>query len=783
MRGLERRFEVGALLATLFLIFGLITAFVIFLVQVQGAATAYMAGQSQWSRAQLGSVFSLYRYLSHGNPDDLSGARELLDIPLGDMRARRAMDAEELDRQAAADGLLRGENYPDDIPGMIWLYRNFSNFPYLRDAADVWRESDEYILALVDLADRIEQAWHEGPPPAREYAMLLAELELINARNYELTTRFLQAFTDAGRALRQTLTLGSVFVITLFALMAALVGWRLILLIDQSRRRFQSIFEHAAVGMAEVDQRGHLINANTAMADILGYSRQELRGKSYQSLTLEEDVDIGLEQGRALLRGEEEAVTVEQRFRHKDGGIVWGRLTVSTINGKRGLPESMIAILEDVSESRRLSVELQYQAAHDALTDLINRRGFDRELAKALRTVRESHVVHSVCFIDMDQFKVVNDTCGHAAGDHMLIQVADLLKENLREGDVLARLGGDEFGLLLRNCDLNAATHVAEKLCHAMEALVFEWEGQTFSASCSIGVVPVERDMADINVILRSADLACYIAKEKGRNRVHVSNAQDEQLRHRRGQMEWVNRIRQALDDNRFFLEAQYIQALQTDEPVRYEVLLRMRDEHGESVPPGAFIPAAERFDIAYRLDRWVLEQVCRTLADHPQHRASLGACHVNLSGQSFDRPDFQQLVLDTLDYYGVPASSLCFEITETAAIRRIADATEFMAALSRKGCQFALDDFGAGLSSFAYLRRLPVEYLKVDGIFVRNILSDRTDMAMVKAITDVGQTMGKRIIAEFVESDDVATHLKRMGLDFGQGFGIHKPERWENLF
>nr|WP_301288462.1 EAL domain-containing protein [Natronospira proteinivora] len=570
---------------------------------------------------------------------------------------------------------------------------------------------------------------------------------------------------------------------TVLAVLAALVGWRLIRIVDISRQRFQSIFEQAAVGMAEIDRDGYFINVNAALCQILGYPPDQLIGQSYQALTFEEDLEIGLAQGKSLLKGRESAITVEQRFRHRDGSLVWGRLTVSAINGRQGSPESMIGILEDVSESRRLSVELHYQATHDGLTGLINRRAFDRELAQALHAVREKKYSHSLCFIDLDQFKVVNDTSGHVAGDRMLVQVADLLRSQLRDGDVLARLGGDEFGLLLKDCDLNAAARVAEKLCHVTEGLVFEWEGRSFNVACSIGVVPVEQDMPNINAVLRAADLACYVAKEKGRNRVHVSSSDDEHVRHRRGEMEWVNRIRHALDEDRFYLDAQKILPLQHDEGLRYEVLLRLLDENGERVPPGAFIPAAERFDAAYRLDRWVIERVCRTLADHSTHLKTLHACHVNLSGQSFDRPEFLDFVQQQLSYYSIPGQCLCFEITETAAIRRLADATEFMAVLGQKGCRFALDDFGAGLSSFNYLRRLPVQYLKIDGAFVRNILTDKADLAMVKAIQEIGQTMDRRVIAEFVETEALVAQLRKMGVDYGQGFGIHRPEYWENLF
>ncbi len=757
--------------------------FILFLVKVQGAAGAYMVAQSHWSRAQLGAVFALYRYNEYGDPEELQRARQILAIPLGDMDARRAMEVDPIDREAAVEGLLRGNSHPDDIPAMIWLFRYFSNFPHLRDAVAVWRESDPYLLALAQLADDMEAIWEDGQPSVAEQERLLDRLVEINTASYALTTRFITELSNATRWLRGTLMLGGVMMVSLIAVLALLIAWRLTQLINSSRRRFKSIFEQAAVGMAELDQGGKFINVNAALCDILDYSREELIGRAYSTLTYPEDADIGLEQGQKLLRTRQDAVTVEQRFRRKDGVLVWGRITVSVVSANGREDDTLIAIIEDVSESRRLSIELEHQAAHDSLTGLINRRSFERALARALRMMREQQVPHAVCFIDMDQFKIVNDTCGHVAGDHLLVQVSDLLHAQLREGDVLARLGGDEFGLLLKDCSLDDAGRVATKLCDAMEGFLFEWEGKPFNVSCSIGVVPIEAEMSNVDSVLRAADLACYVAKEQGRNRVHVSSSEGEQVARQRGEMEWLNRIRQALDEDRFYLDAQCIKPLLADEALRYEVLVRMLDEEGNTVPPGFFIPAAERFGAAYRLDRWVIEQVCRVLADHPDHLKSLGACHVNLSGQSFDRPEFQAFVLDTLKYHGIPAERICFEITETAAIRHLDDAIAFMGHLGSKGCEFALDDFGVGLSSFGYLRHLPVQYLKIDGSFVRNMLDDKADLAMVKAIKEIGQTMDKRIIAEFVETDKLAQRLRGMGVDYGQGFGIHRPERWANLF
>jgi len=780
--GWRRRAELIGLITALCLVLGTATGFTVFLVQVQGAATAYMVGQSKWSRAQLGTVFALYRYADHGNPADLESARSQMDILLGDMQARRAMDAEALDYEVAREGLLRGDNHPDDVAGMIWLYRYFSELPHLKEAAEVWRESDDYVLELAALAEELEAAWADGAPGDQQRQALLNRLEMVNARNYALTTRFIHGFADASRWMRKTLTVAAILTMTLLGLMAALLSWRLTRVVNASKKRFRAIFEQAAVGIAELSTDRYFVSVNSALCNMLGYSREDLLEKRFDQVAHEEDVDVGLEQGQKLLAGDGEAVTLEQRFVRADGGIVWGKLTLSAVAAAKGRDASFIAVCEDVSESRRLSIELKYQAAHDSLTGLLNRRAFERNLAHALRTVREGGSDHALCFVDLDQFKVVNDTCGHAAGDAMLRQIADLLRTQLREGDVLARLGGDEFGLLLRSCDVKAAAIVAQKLCHELESFSFEWEGKTFSVSCSIGVVPVDADTTELDAVLRSADIACYLAKEQGRNRVHITDSDDKQVVKRRGEMEWMTRIRGALEEERFYLDAQRIVPLLQAEPLRFEVLIRLIDEQGESVAPGAFLPPAERFGAAHRIDRWVIGQVCQQLADNRSQMDRISACHVNVSGRSFDRPDFQAFVLETLRYHNVPPDRLCFEITETAAIRNLGDALRFMAALKEEGCSFALDDFGSGLSSFGYLRRLPVDYLKIDGAFVRDIVADEADLAIVRAISEIGQTMNKRIIAEFVESDSARALLAGMGVHYGQGFGLHYPERLETV-
>jgi diguanylate cyclase (GGDEF)-like protein/PAS domain S-box-containing protein len=769
-------------MAGLLLVAALAVVSVIVVVQIQAATTAYVSGESAWSRAQMTAVGHLRTYAEGGNAAALKQAREALDVPLGDRQARLAMERNPPDIAAAREGFLRGQNHPDDIGRMIWLYRNFSDSPVFHDAVRIWRETDSGILALTALADQLETEWKHGATSPEEIASLRASLSELNHRMDKLTGEFRRAMTGSARVVSHRLSIASLVVLFLLALTAWLLGWRLMRVITAAQREFRATFEQAAVGMAQVDGRGYLVDANPALCGILGYSRADLRGQCYRDLVHPEDRRAGREQRRRMLAGKLDSYTIEHRLLCQNDDTVWGKLTVSRMRNDPDLSQRYVAIVEDISESHRLSVELRHQANHDSLTGLPNRRAFERSLAETLRRARLDGSHHALGFIDLDDFKIINDTVGHQAGDQLLRQVANLLRHNLREDDLLARLGGDEFAVILGNCGLHQARNVGEKLRSALASATFEWEKSGFRASCSIGIVPINHSSSDAGSLQRTADIACYIAKEQGRNRVYTLREDDQELVIRRREMEWLGRIRLAMEEGRLFLDAQRLERLDKPGRMRYEVLVRLIDEEGRVVPPSAFLPAAERFGAAPQIDRWVIEEVCAQLAAHPDHLTNLEACHINLSGRSFDHEDFSDFVVATLERYGLPAGKLCFEITETAAVRNLADATVFMERLGKRGCSFALDDFGAGLSSFGYLRRLPVDIIKIDGVFVRNIDTDDTDLAMVRAINEIGRTLDKMIVAEFVENEAVLKLLRDMGVHYGQGYGIHRPCRFETL-
>jgi diguanylate cyclase (GGDEF)-like protein len=438
-----------------------------------------------------------------------------------------------------------------------------------------------------------------------------------------------------------------------------------------------------------------------------------------------------------------------------------------------------VMVFHDVSRESRLFRQLSYQASHDSLTGLINRREFENRLVNALEnSYTHDGRSHALLYVDLDQFKVVNDTFGHTAGDELLRQVTEMLQNNIRSTDILARLGGDEFGILLERCNEQRAVDVAEAIRSAVEAHRFVWQGAFTNVRCSIGVVMIDKDSSSVATVMSSADVACYSAKDMGRNQVHLYQHSDASVRHE--EMKWVSRITSAVEDHRLELFYQPIVAIgkqKTEARGHYELLLRMRDEDGNLVSPDQFIPAAERYNLMSMLDRWVIRKALGELADRDadqvQARFTLA---INLSGTSLSEDRFLEFVIEELKKQRLPEGAICFEITETAAISNLSRVIHFMGTLRKLGCKFSLDDFGSGLSSFTYLKNLPVDYLKIDGQFIRNVAEDFVDESMVRAITDVGRAMGIETIAERVETKQVLDKLSDLGIEFAQGFYLARP-------
>jgi diguanylate cyclase (GGDEF)-like protein len=427
---------------------------------------------------------------------------------------------------------------------------------------------------------------------------------------------------------------------------------------------------------------------------------------------------------------------------------------------------------------KRYQEDLSFQATHDPVTGLVNRREFERRLHAIVNVTKHERSRHALIYMDLDQFKVINDTCGHTAGDEYLRQVGGLLHQKLRKHDTLGRLGGDEFGVLLEHCPEEHAIRIANELFATIQGFRFVWVGTSFTLGVSIGVAFLDEHSESLSRVLSVVDAACFAAKDGGRNRIHVYRDDDSTLVKRHGEMQWVSRITDAVEQGRFHLYYQLIVpvGLEENEGIHFEFLLRMQERNGRMVPPGSFLPAAERYNMMLGLDRWVTQTAFQWLADHPEQMEKLELCTINLSGHSMGDADFMHFMVEKFNEGRVPPEKICFEITETAAIGNLMKATRFMSVLKGRGCRFSLDDFGSGLSSFAYLKNLPVDYLKIDGVFVKDIADDPIDFAMVKAINEMGHVMGKRTVAEFVEKDSILLKLREIGVDYAQGFGIARP-------
>lgn len=436
-----------------------------------------------------------------------------------------------------------------------------------------------------------------------------------------------------------------------------------------------------------------------------------------------------------------------------------------------------VLVFYDVTRMRQASHLLSFHATHDNLTGLINRREFERRLAEMLARAKNLGQRHALCYIDLDQFRVVNDTCGHAAADRMLRQLAYLLHSRVGENDTLARLGGDEFGVLMEHCRVEQALHKAEILRQAAKDLPFVHEGRAFDLSASLGLALINTDSVSVEEIMREADAACYVAKGKGGNRVQVYQPDDIELARRHGEMQWVSRISQALKEDRLCLHCQAIVPLDRSLPRHGEILVRLLDEEGNLIPPMSFIPAAERYNLMPAIDRWVIRTAFAGIGQFLETNPARGMmCSINLSGASLGEEGFEDYLREQFALHRVPPASVCFEITETAAVANLDLAATLIKALKADGCRFSLDDFGSGLSSFMYLKILPVDYLKIDGAFVKDMVNDPVAYAMVQAIHTVGHVMGIKTIAEYVENDAILEKLRELGVDYAQGFGVGKP-------
>ncbi|HWW07423.1 EAL domain-containing protein [Collimonas sp.] len=900
-------------------IVALMVGMLAFSMNILSSVRAFVGGESLWSKAQKEAVFHLNQYAITQTDADYQKVLQSLAVPLGDQMARTELDKPDPDLQLVRQAFIEGGNHPDDINGIISLYRNYKNFSLLQEPLSNWKIGDQLIQELSAEAERLHAAIAAGNPNPLTLAASLSRIREIDAQLTPLELRFSASLGESSREVQRLLLLATLTIAIALMIFGSWISRYILIKSDRFEKALKISEErlHLAMlgsndGLWDWDIQADNIYYSPRLKELLGYALEdpeptplqflnciypsdldavrakltahlhdnspcdiefrvvtkagELRwvrscaqstsnaaGKpvrmagSFTDITArkrsEEQLYAAKERAQVTLESIGEAVitlstdglveylnpTAEILTRwtlasarglplekilnvvgetsgkripdliHQildnnmptdspsnlllvcnDGSEVAVNLSAEPIRNLSGETIGTVLVLHDVSKDREYAAQLSYQASHDELTGLINRREFERRLTVAMITSRDQQRQHAVLYLDLDQFKVVNDTCGHAAGDELIRQVSVLLKQRLRDTDTIARLGGDEFGVLLENCPVEHSLRIAEGLRQAVADFQFVWNNKPFTIGVSIGLINMAGEMHTLGQIMSAVDAACYLAKEKGRNRVHEYRLDDSELSIRHGEMEWITRINEALTHERFCLFSQEIVALgkPASHGAHFEILLRMLDKDDNLVLPMVFIPAAERYNLMPAIDRWVVSTVFATLAKmHEQGRGlEIQTCAINLSGTSIGDSNFLNFLLEQHVKYGIAPQIICFEITETSAIANFTKAAHFIQELRSVGYRFALDDFGAGMSSFAYLKNLPVDFIKIDGGFVKDMLNSPTDYAMVEAINKIGHLMGKKTIAEFAVNERTIGILTEIGVDFAQGYGIGRP-------
>ena len=770
-------------------------------ITILSSARAYVNGESLWSKSERQAIAELRKFGNSGAASDYQNFRTELAVPLGDHIARLELQKTNPDYAVASRSFIAGRNFPDDVPGMIRLFRMFQNYPLFAEPISIWAHGDVYILQLEEVGQQMHAAMESGGDVRDRVAQLLGEAELIHLRVAPLEDEFSATLGHTSRVVASALL---VFLTLCSAILVAIGATVSRIAIRRSERMAETLHttrEQAYVeqvrarvtldslvdAVISTDRERQVIYMNGAAEQLTGWSAAEadrqplatilhiLPEPNTTSVTAEIERVMGGEQRSGAAAG----VLMQRR----DGSATPIHERASPIRDQYGDVTGLVLVLRDIRQERAFATQLHHQATHDALTGLTNRREFEHQLLLAIEDQKRAGTDYAVLYLDLDQFKVVNDTCGHAAGDELIRQVSWVVGQGLRAGDVLARLGGDEFGALLTGCPHEVALKIAEAIRSEISARRFIWNGKIFLVNASIGVLSLAECLPTVGEVMSAVDQACYLAKDNGRNRVQSYRPDDQEVRARHGEMQWVERLNAALELGRFALFAQEIRPVASQaanhgesEPSRYEILIRLVDTDGALIAPMAFIPAAERYGLMPRIDRWVIAQTCKELAEMCSSSARTPACMINLSGASVTDAELADFVCALLAQYGLPWSSIGFELTETAAITNLANAAQLMNRLKKLGCPIALDDFGSGMSSFGYLRNLPVDFLKVDGAFVKNMTTDAVNYAVVEAIQNIGRVMSIQTVAESVEDENVLAALTLIGVDFAQGFFLGRP-------
>ncbi|NIL94605.1 MAG: EAL domain-containing protein [Woeseiaceae bacterium] len=553
--------------------------------------------------------------------------------------------------------------------------------------------------------------------------------------------------------------------------------------LSRGKRQAQYTLESIAEGVITTDNDGRIDYMNQAAETLIGTNREDAAGHRVSEMfTLVDDADR-----RPLGDPVERCLAMRRRVNMGRRAVMVTsggenehsiEITASPIRGPGNSVSGAVVVFHDVGEIRGLTRKMSYQASHDPLTGLINRREFERRLDEAMDDAHAEEAVHMLFYMDLDRFKAVNDSCGHLAGDNMLREVASLIKDQVRDSDYVGRLGGDEFGALLIGCPIDKARQIAADICNAVADYRFVWKDKIFNIGISIGLVEISHISGTMQDVMSAADSACYVAKQQGRGRVHVYSARDEAVARERGDIQWLRRLQAALHEDQFVLAVQPIIAMSggVESGPAFEVLIRLPDSHGRVADTAEFLRPAERYQLMPQIDRWVVKATLTAIASGEIKVAHGRCCAINLSAQTLGDESFLGYVVEALDRTGVAPSTVCFEITEAAILSNIQHAQRFIEVLHGIGCEFSLDDFGSGMGSFSSLKHLPIDYLKIDGTYTRNLQADEVNQEMVMAMIKLARTMQFRIVAEEVEHQDDFDWLREVGVDFVQGHFIDPP-------
>jgi diguanylate cyclase (GGDEF)-like protein/PAS domain S-box-containing protein len=760
---------------------------------------ALVNGEGMWSKAERQAIAEMHRFAGSGAQDDYLRFRGELAVTLGDRVARLELQSSHPDYARARAGFLAGRNHPDDVSGMMLLVRVFRHSALLTRPIGAWTHADEQIVQLDEIGRQMRLSMMTAGPGRGRVDQLLADAERIHRQVVPFEDEFSASLGSTSRQVMQLLSLSLALCSFILVGIGATISRNMIRRSERIAAALREAEEHAFVAQARshvtlqsiadavlcTNRACEVTYLNAAAEQLIGWPAAEAVGRPLAtvlrilpeqntfSVTSEIDRILGGEQRTGPATG--------SMLQRRDGSTTPVHERAAPIRDSHGEVTGIAFVMHDITQERAFAAQLLHQATHDALTGLANRREFEQQLGRAILDQQRTGADHALLYLDLDQFKVVNDTCGHAAGDELICLVSWAVRQELRAGDLLARLGGDEFGILLSNYPQDAALKVAESIRHRISALRFIWEGKVFSTNASIGVLSLTESLSTVGEALSAADQACYLAKDNGRNRVQFYRPDDQEMRARHGEMRWVERLNRAIELDQFVLFAQEIRPVGHPaggavEPSRFEILIRMVDADGSLIAPMAFIPAAERYGLMPRIDRWVIANACRNLAALRKRHGAIPMCMINLSGASVTDPGMVDFVRGQLQQFGLPRHSIGFELTETAAISNLANASQLMYGLKEIGCPMALDDFGSGMASFAYLRGFPVDYLKIDGEFVKNMTTDVVDYEIVVAIHNVGRVMGVKTVAESVESAEILAALLLIGVDFAQGFHINRP-------